>query len=44
MSNVLNLVSESTYVEKMDMQNALLKAIAAQSSGPALSVSSWAVV
>ena len=28
----------------MDMQNALLKAIAAQSSGPALSVSSWAVV
>lgn len=47
MSNVLNLLSESTYIEKMDMQNALLKAIATNGGGGGdtpVEVGSWAVV
>lgn len=49
MSNVLNLLSESTYIEKMDMQNALLKAIATQSGGGGgggtpVEIDSWSVV
>ena len=47
MSNVLNLLSESTYIEKMDMQNALLKAIATNGGGGGdtpVEVESWAVV
>lgn len=47
MSNVLNLLSESTYIEKMDMQNALLKAIATNVGGGGdapVEVESWAVV
>lgn len=48
MSNVLNLLSESTYIEKMDMQNALLKAIATSggSSGgdTPVTIDSWSVV
>lgn len=48
MSNVLNLLSESTYIEKMDMQNALLKAIA-NSGGSGggdtpVTIDSWSVV
>lgn len=47
MANVLNLLSESTYIEKMDMQNALLKAIATQSGGGSnvpVEINSWSVV
>lgn len=46
MSNVLNLLSESTYIEKMDMQNALLKAIATAVGGgdEPIEIDSWAVV
>lgn len=47
MSNVLNLLSESTFAEKMDMHNALLKAIVQQNGGSTdtdLGISSWAVV
>lgn len=47
MSNVLNLLSESTFAEKMDMHNALLKAIVQQNGGSIdtdLGISSWAVV
>ena len=33
MSNILNLVSEETYIAKMDEQNALLAAIASSSAG-----------
>ena len=33
MSNILNLVSEETYIAKMDEQNALLTAIASSSAG-----------
>ncbi len=42
MSNILNLLSEETFAAKMDMQNALLAAIAAQSGG--LTISSWSDV
>ncbi len=48
MSNVLNLLSESTFAEKMDMQNALLKALVQQNGGGAedtdIGVNSWSVV
>lgn len=47
MANVLNLLSESTYIEKMDMQNALLKAIATQGGGGSnvpVEINSWSVV
>lgn len=47
MANVLNLLSESTYIEKMDMQNALLKAIATQGgsgSNVPVEINSWSVV
>ena len=46
MANVLNLLSESTYIEKMDMQNALLKAIATGGSGSnvPIEINSWSVV
>lgn len=47
MANVLNLLSESTYIEKMDMQNALLKAIATQGGGGSnvpFEINSWSVV
>lgn len=45
MANVLNLLSESTYIEQMEMQNALLKAIATQSGkAPTVEISSWSVV
>lgn len=42
MSNVLNLLSEETFAAKMDVQNAMLAAIAAQSGG--LTISSWSDV
>lgn len=42
MSNIINLVSESVFSEKMDIQNAFLAAIAANSGSP--SVNSWADV
>ena len=47
MANVLNLLSESTYIEKMDVQNALLKAIATQGGGGSnvpVEINSWSVV
>lgn len=46
MSNVLNLLSESTYIEKMDIQNALLLAIAKGVGGgdTPVTVDSWTVV
>ena len=47
MANVLNLLSESTYIEKMDMQNVLLKAIATQGGGGSnvpVEINSWSVV
>lgn len=47
MSNVLNLLSEETFCEKLDMHNALLKAIVQQNGGTPnvdLSISSWSVV
>lgn len=45
MSNVLNLLSEATYIEKMDMQNALLKAIATNGgSNVPVKLNSWSVV
>lgn len=47
MANVLNLLSESTYIEKMDMQNALLTAIAKQvgdGSNVPVEINSWSVV
>ncbi len=42
MNNVLNLLSEETFREKMDAQNALLAALA--SGGGGIAVSSWADV
>lgn len=42
MANTLNLLSEETFSEKMDVQNALLASIASQGGGIALS--SWADV
>lgn len=42
MSNVINLVSESVFSEKMDAQNAFLAAIAANTGNPV--VNSWADV
>lgn len=42
MSNVLNLLSEETFVAKLDTQNVLLAAIASQSGG--ISITSWADV
>lgn len=48
MSNVLNLLSESTYIEKMDMQNVLLKAIATSGGSGGgdtpVTIDSWSVV
>ncbi|MBR4949963.1 MAG: hypothetical protein IKZ25_04215 [Clostridia bacterium] len=47
MSNVLNLISEETYTEKMDTQNALLKAIATKAGGGLdypIKINSWAMV
>lgn len=47
MANVLNLLSESTYIEKMDMQNAILTAIAKQvgdGSNAPVEINSWSVV
>lgn len=47
MQNILNLISESTYIEKMDMQNALLRAIVSQSGGSVGNlppINSWSVV
>ena len=42
MSNIINLVSESVFSEKMDIQNAFLAAIASNTGSP--SVNSWADV
>lgn len=42
MSNVLNLLSEETFVEKMDNQNLLLAAIA--SNGGGIKIDSWSAV
>lgn len=42
MSNVLNLLSESTFAEKMDNQNILLAAIA--SNGGGVKITSWSAV
>lgn len=42
MSNVLNLLSEETFAAKMDVQNALLAAMATQSGG--LPISAWSDV
>ena len=47
MVNVLNLVSENSFLEKMDVQNALLKAIVMQGSGnhdTTAEINSWPVV
>ena len=48
MVNVLNLVSENSFLEKMDVQNALLKAIVMQGGGNSANlpteISSWSVV
>lgn len=42
MSNVLNLLSEQTFIEKMDNQNTLLAAIA--SNGGGVKITSWSAV
>lgn len=42
MANVLNLLSEETFAEKMDTQNVLLAAIASQNGG--IAITSWADV
>lgn len=42
MSNILNLLSEETFVEKMDNQNLLLAAIA--SNGGGIKIDSWSAV
>lgn len=42
MSNIINLVSESVFAEKMDLQNKFLAAIAANTGSPA--VNSWSDV